>query len=198
MFSSEEEYLQATRDAQVNTYAKRREGRRLFLFTNMFLLLGLLIVSFLYFTKANNYLSENLFGKKTVVLGASHRSTESEEYSDAELMVVLNNTETETLTEHSKTDEQALLADEMNELLNESAMQNQTSYEHAISKELEETNEESIKGRIVLVKKGDTLSSLAKKYYGDSMAFHEIIANNKNISEESPTLYVGQKIHIPY
>lgn len=196
MYNSEEEYLKATRDAQVNTYVEKSERRGLLLFTNMLLVLALVVVGFLYFTKGNNYLSENLFGKKMGVLGVSHRSTESD-YSDEQLMVILNNPDSETAVQSSKTNQQAELSNEMNQLMSETSTKNESSYESSISKELEDKRK-GVKGRIVLVKKGDTLSSLAEKYYGNSMAFDKIITHNKNITKQSHTLYVGQKINIPY
>ena len=159
--SGEEEYLKATKDAQINTYVEKSDRRDILLFTNMLLLLALIVIGFLYFTQGNNYLSENLFGKKTAVLGVSHRSTELD-YSDEG-----------------------------------SYLKSKSNYESAIAQELN-GKIKGVKGRVVLVKKGDTLSSLAEKYYGDSMAFHEIIAHNKNITEDSQQLHAGQKITIPY
>ncbi len=196
MYNSDEEYLKATKDALVNTYVEPSEKRGLWLFTNMLLLLALVVVGFLYFTKGNNYLSENLFGKKKGVLGVSHRSTESD-YSDEELMVILNTTDNETAVAHSQRDQQAELSNGINQLVTETSMRSKSSYEVALSKELEDKNK-GVKGRIILVKKGDTLSSLAEKYYGNSMAFDKIIEYNKNITKQSPTLYVGEKIIIPY
>ena len=191
MYNSEEEYLRATRDAQVNTI-DRKERRALLLFTNMLLFLALAIVGFLYFTQDNNYLSENIFGKETAVLGATHRSTDTD-YSDEELMVLLNNPDTETVPAN----QQAELIDEMNQVIKDITMKSKSNYVSAISKELDDKSKD-VKGRVVVVKKGDTLSSLAEKYYGNSMAFHKIITHNKDITEQSHTLYVGQKINIPY
>ncbi len=194
--NSEEEYLRATRDAQVYT-VDRKERRALLLFTNMLLFLALAIVGFLYFTQSSNYLSENIFGKKTAVLGATHRSTDTD-YSDEELMVLLNNPDSETAPTNSKSNQQAELIDEMNQVIEDITRKSKSNYyESSISKELDDKSKDS-KGRVVVVKKGDTLSSLAEKYYGNSMAFHKIIKHNKNITEQSHTLYVGEKINIPY
>ena len=195
MYNGEEEYLRATRDAQVNTI-DRKEKRALLFFINMLLFLALAIIGFLYFTQGKNYLSENLFGGKTAVLGATHRSTDSD-YSDEELMVMLNNPDGKTALENSALKEQAELSNEMNQVMMELSNKSKSSYESAISEELDDHSKD-VKGRVVVVKKGDTLSSLAEKYYGNSMAFRPIIESNKEITEQSHTLYIGQKINIPY
>ncbi len=195
MYSSQEEYLRATRDAQVNMI-DRTERKGILLFINFLLFLALAVVGFLYFTQDSNYLSENIFGKRTAVLSATHTSTDSD-YSDEELMVILDKPDDEGVAESYVANQQAELRNEMNQVMSEIIMKNKSNYESAISQELDDKNK-GIKGRTVVVKKGDTLSSLAEKYYGNSMAFHKIIENNKDTIEKSSTLHVGQKINIPY
>ena len=195
MYSSEEEYLRATRDAQVNII-DRKERRGILLFINFLLLLALAVILFLYFTQGSNYLSENIFGKKTAVLSATHSSDDSD-YSDEELMVILDNPDGKPTIDSSIVNQQAELTNEMNQVINNITINSKSTYESAISQELDDKNK-GVKGRVVVVKKGDTLSSLAEKYYGNSMAFHKIIESNKEISEKSPIVYVGQKINIPY
>jgi len=53
---------------------------------------------------------------------------------------------------------------------------------------------------VVVVKQGDTLASLAKKYYNDSTAYDKIINNNRELTEKSHIIYPGQKLKIsqPY
>jgi nucleoid-associated protein YgaU len=56
------------------------------------------------------------------------------------------------------------------------------------------------KGAVIdryLVKKGDTLSSIAKKYYGKSSKWREIVAANEDLLESSADLTVGQTLIIP-
>ena len=157
MYNTEEEYLKATKDAQVNTYVENGSNRGLWLFTNMLLFLALVVVGFLYFTQGNNYLAENLFGKKTAVLGVSYRSTESD-YSDKQLMAIVNNLSDEVTQESKKVNQQVALSNEMNQLMNESDLKNESNYESAIAQELN-GKVKGIKGRVVLVKKDDTASS---------------------------------------
>ena len=51
--------------------------------------------------------------------------------------------------------------------------------------------------RVVTVKKGDTLASISKRFYGNSMEFKRIIRANKDIKRASTRLRLGQKIIIP-
>jgi len=51
--------------------------------------------------------------------------------------------------------------------------------------------------RFVIIKDGDTLAKVAKRFYGNSMKYQKIIDANQKL-KESETLYIGQKINIPY
>jgi nucleoid-associated protein YgaU len=55
-----------------------------------------------------------------------------------------------------------------------------------------------IKQRVVVIKQGDTLASLAEKYYGNPMEFKPIIRANRELRNHKSTLRLGQKIVIPY
>ncbi|MBT8137311.1 MAG: peptidoglycan-binding protein LysM [Gammaproteobacteria bacterium] len=48
-----------------------------------------------------------------------------------------------------------------------------------------------------VIQSGDTLSKLAKKYYGDAMQYPKIFEANREIIEDPDKIYVGQKIRIP-
>ncbi len=67
-----------------------------------------------------------------------------------------------------------------------------SGYTKAISKEINGENE-----KVVVVKAGDTLASLAEKFYGNSMAFDKIIANNPELDNGSNIIRVGQELKIP-
>lgn len=47
------------------------------------------------------------------------------------------------------------------------------------------------------IKSGDTLSKIAKRVYGDAMAYTKIFEANKGVIENPDKIYVGQKIRIP-
>jgi len=51
--------------------------------------------------------------------------------------------------------------------------------------------------RMVVVRKGDTLASIAKRFYGDSSKFQKIIDANYKIKDEHTPLHIGQKIYVP-
>jgi len=59
------------------------------------------------------------------------------------------------------------------------------------------TKKKLLRARTITVKKGDTLALLAKRYYGNSLAFQGIIKANKSIKSHKTSLKVGQKIIIP-
>jgi len=68
----------------------------------------------------------------------------------------------------------------------------QKSKHKDIIKKVKEPNNHQYK--IVTVKKGDTLASISKRFYGNSMKFKRIIRANRNISKH---LHIGQKIIVP-
>lgn len=47
------------------------------------------------------------------------------------------------------------------------------------------------------IESGDTLSKLAKKYYGDPMQYPKIFKANKEVIKDPDLIYPGQKIRIP-
>lgn len=51
--------------------------------------------------------------------------------------------------------------------------------------------------RIHMVAKGDTLSALAKKYYGDGNKYMKIFDANKDQLKDPDKIQVGQKLRIP-
>lgn len=55
-----------------------------------------------------------------------------------------------------------------------------------------------VKHRIVTIKKGDTLASIAEKFYGNPMDFKRIIRANRSIRNQHSHLFLGQKIIIPH
>ena len=56
---------------------------------------------------------------------------------------------------------------------------------------------ETIKQRVRTVKSGDTLASIAKRFYGNAMDFKRIIRANPRIRSSKTSLHLGQKIIIP-
>jgi len=51
--------------------------------------------------------------------------------------------------------------------------------------------------RFVIIREGDTLAKISKKFYGNSMQYQKIIDANYRL-KKSAKLYIGQKISVPY
>ena len=48
-----------------------------------------------------------------------------------------------------------------------------------------------------VIQKGDTLSAIAKRYYGNAMQYPRIFEANKEVIKDPDKIFVGQKIRIP-
>ena len=69
-----------------------------------------------------------------------------------------------------------------------------SNYEIEIEKEI---NVRSNEMRIIIVQKGDTLSKIAKKAYGDIKAYKKIFSANPEVLKNPNEIFVGQKLRIP-
>ena len=47
------------------------------------------------------------------------------------------------------------------------------------------------------IKSGDSLSKIAKKYYGDAMKYKQLFSANKEVIKDPDLIYPGQQIRIP-
>jgi len=56
---------------------------------------------------------------------------------------------------------------------------------------------QEIKIEYYVIKKGDTLSALAKTYYGNAMDYPRIFEANREVIKDPDLIFVGQKIRIP-
>lgn len=54
-----------------------------------------------------------------------------------------------------------------------------------------------IKVEYYLIQKGDTLSAVAKKFYGKASDYPKIFAANREVIKDPDLIYPGQKIRIP-
>ncbi|MCF7976753.1 MAG: peptidoglycan-binding protein LysM [Chromatiaceae bacterium] len=57
--------------------------------------------------------------------------------------------------------------------------------------------EQSAKVEFYIIKKGDTLSAIAKQFYGDANAYPQIFEANREVIKNPDLIYPGQKIRIP-
>ena len=66
-----------------------------------------------------------------------------------------------------------------------------------VTKKIKKEKPKKPQYKVVIVKKGDTLASIAKKFYGNPMEFKRIIRANRDIRRASSHLHLGQKIIVP-
>ena len=108
--------------------------------------------------------------------------------------VILNDSKAK---KNNKVQNQELLelSIKMNRLLDEKIVDRvATNYSNAIKKEIAfRTNEM----RVIVVEKGDTLSKIAKKAYGDYNDYPKIFSANPEIIKNPNQIFVGMRLRIP-
>jgi len=121
----------------------------------------------------------------------------SEKDSTKERTLKENNHYNKVLVATSKkqniVDRQMRLREELNQLL-QTPIQATSKYEREIQKEIDVRSNEM---RIIVVQKGDTLSKIAKKAYGDINAYMKILTANPEVVKNPNEIFVGQKLRIP-
>jgi nucleoid-associated protein YgaU len=58
--------------------------------------------------------------------------------------------------------------------------------------------EVEIKVEYYVIESGDTLSKIAKQYYGNAMDYPKIFEANREVIKDPDLIYPGQKIRIPF
>jgi len=71
---------------------------------------------------------------------------------------------------------------------------NKDSYTQSIEQELESRKNEM---KIIVVKRGDSLSKIAQKAYGDPKKYKKILQANPQMLKNPNLIYIGQKLRIP-
>ena len=100
-----------------------------------------------------------------------------------------------TKNEVSKASNSPLIAlnNDLQNIVNEEDKTN-SNYTKEITKEVTYRKNEM---RIIIVQKGDTLSKIAKRAYGDHTDYKKIFAANPEIIQNPNQIYVGQRLRIP-
>jgi nucleoid-associated protein YgaU len=57
--------------------------------------------------------------------------------------------------------------------------------------------EQTLEVEYYVIEKGDTLSAIAKRFYGDANAYPRIFEANREVIKDANLIYPGQKIRIP-
>ncbi len=55
----------------------------------------------------------------------------------------------------------------------------------------------TVKAEYYIIQKGDTLSKIAKHYYGDANAYPKVFEANREVIKDPNLIFPGQKIRIP-
>ena len=107
----------------------------------------------------------------------------------------------QTLMQNAKPKKHKVALKTENEKIKKVENSKQKEYQDIIktnTKEIKEVEKnEKDEYKVVTVKKGDSLASISKRFYGNSMLFKKIIRANKDIKSASSHLHIGQKIIVP-
>ena len=168
--STDDYYNEATKNALINNNNIKDKTKTALLILSLSLV-G--VVSFLGY----NFLQDNSV-QKTNVMGVSHTKSDIDYASEIEKLD----------TPDMDGEYSSQLVEYVNKELN------------PVSQDKTYTRKERWREIVIVVKQGDTLASLAKKYYNDSSAYDKIIDNNPEIINKSNFIYPGQKLRItqPY
>ena len=69
-----------------------------------------------------------------------------------------------------------------------------------VNKVINNTNQQELETEQIQyyeIKSGDTLSKIAKEFYGDAMVYTRIFEANREVIKDPDLIFVGQKIRIP-
>ncbi len=170
-------YTDAVKDAVINNTNNKKTNNKIFLILNLSFLGIISFFGYSYFLQNGE---EATPIQKTKVMGVSHVSTQGS----------ISQKDIDYAAEIEKLDDPSTDTEYSSQL---------TDY---VDKEIKKAsdNSDSHKERwrniSITVKKGDTLATLAQKYYHDSTAYDKIIKNNRELTEKSHVIYPGQKLNI--
>ncbi len=108
--------------------------------------------------------------------------------------VILNSNQPKS-NENIQNSELVELTNSMNRILEERVEDKvDTKYSTSIKKEVADRENEM---RVIVVKKGDTLSRIAKRAYGDYNAYPKIFSANPEIIKNPDQIFEGMRLRIP-
>ncbi len=92
-------------------------------------------------------------------------------------------------------DDLAKLSEEIGTIVRDMDKKGKSSdYTASIKKEVATRQSEM---RVIIVRKGDSLSKIAKRAYGNAMAFDRILEANPELIKNPNMIYVGQRLRVP-
>ncbi len=180
-------YTEAVKDAVINNTDNKKINNKIFLILNLiiatFLVGGVLFFTYKFFLQKDD---EHLI-KKTKVMGVTHIAKDNKQEK------VVTQSDIDYAIEIEKLDSPTM-DNEYNKQLSKYLLNKKRTEEDDT---LTDNEEERWRDVTIVVKDGDTLVSLAKKYYNDPKAYDKIIKSNPELTENSHTIYPGQKLKIP-
>ncbi len=225
MFATDNDYEEAIRGSSLHAFEEREHKKRVLVKLLSFTTGAVLLyVGFNYYQEdslqeiqnlkvsseplAKNKFDNSKLTQKVLEMGKDEL-VQSEAHKD-KYLIALENMEvdvlddsqpsksisTPSISKGTTTDSnQVDLTKAISNIVDESVADN-SSYTNELKKEIIAKN--SSKSRVIIVKKGDTLESISKKFYGNSMKYKEIMASNSNLLNDSGNIYEGEKIILPY
>ena len=187
MFSNKDEYKEATEKASINQHGKGSIFVRYKLgIFNLFLLTTIGVMGYV---SLDSLKDESSFLNGISILNKSENREINK--NDSEILEILSSVNIESVDSHRELESLSLA---INNVVNNSNLSDNSLYTKALSREI--GKEEGM--RTIVVQKGDTLATLALKYYGDSSSYDKIISNNSSLNSTSHTIFTGQKLNLPY
>ncbi len=203
MFDIKDEYIKESESASINQHNDNNSN--LFL-KSLFIVSTIGVIGYFGFNYINS--NENV-PKKSKVMGVSHinpnettiqtpLAEKDNSHIRDNIKDIVNNYEESIKVQYEKNKPQDI-SNELNNMV-DSFYNKKASIPIELSGMVDEFYKEDSKeskNRVITVKKGDTLALIAQRFYGNAMKYPKIVDANREL-KKSKTLYIGQKINIPY
>jgi len=204
MFATEDDYAKAVKNSSIHIHSESVEVKsksKGLVYISILTIIGYFGFNYYNSTLKSTIpeikiLAQNSVTHPTAVMGVTHINTITNmDISDIEdeYITALNNMEVDVLT-HEVENKNVKLTNEISKIVNNDKIVTKSEYTKKLTKELSSKELE----RVIIVEEGDTLASLSVKYYGDARKYYKIITSNTNLHDNGDTIYVGQKINLPY
>jgi nucleoid-associated protein YgaU len=184
MFNTDEIYNEAVKNASIHYEDTTKKESSGFLLKLTILILSLLLgyFAFAYYSKFS--VDETLVVQQEPIVEVKN-STEID-YIKA-LASLENELDDEVLKSELTVEEASETASYISTLEKEIGMKPKLHQEKHVQEP-----------RTIVVKKGDTLQSIANRYYGNTQEYKRIIASNVTLTNSNNMIYEGQTIILPY
>jgi LysM repeat protein len=196
MFNTDDIYNEAVKNSSIHyeDNIKKENSALFFKFTIFSLILVVAYFGFDHYSK--------LAVDKRLIVENEHL-VESKNSSELDYIKALESIENELEVNEVEASQHKDLTLALDNIMNESDVSSTSSYISKLHKEIGVKSESKQKSesnghRTIVVKKGDTLRSIANKYYGNTQEYTRIIASNRALSKSNSMIYEGQKIILPY